>query len=125
MGVMKYPGAPDFTYADQVLVNLQAIIAIQQRMGQGFWFERQGGDERIIGHDAVWIDPSMPIYIEFDSIDQLVAQKEVVDEWTMFLTVEGSDRLVFRPPNDALELIKDEIARQDAADIAPNKRDVD
>lgn len=115
MGILKYPGAPDLSYSDQVLANIQAIIAIQQRMGQGFWIERQGMDDKTVGHDAIWIDPSMHIYIEFDSIDQTAPEKHIIDEWNMLLTVHGGDRLAFHPDTDTLDKIKTYLADEDAA----------
>lgn len=116
MGTLKYPGAPDFTYSDQILANIQAIIAVQQKMGQGFWLERRGMDDKLVGHDAVWIDPSMPIYIEFDSLDDVVAEKIVLDEWKMLLTIGGADRLVFKPDAETLARITKFVAEEDSSE---------
>lgn len=112
MGTLRYPGAPDFTYGDQTLANLQQIITIQQKMGQGFWLERQGMDEGgLMGHDAVWISPEQPIYIEFDGLDQVAPEASVVEHWRMLLVVEGSDRLVIHPPPEVMEIVRHEWER--------------
>lgn len=119
MGTLRYSGAPDLVYDDQVLANIQQIIAIQQKMGQGFWIERQGMDDKTIGHDAIWIDPSMHIYIEFDSIDQIAPQNSVIEEWRMTLTVLGGDRLVLHPDAETLERIKKVIDEDDGSEERP------
>lgn len=110
MGTLRYPGAPDFTYDDQTLANLQQIVVIQQRMGQGFWLHRQGTDHamKALGHDAIWISPDQPIYIEFDSLDAPAPQKNIVGQWETLLTVEGATGIVIHPPDAIMRILRDQ-----------------
>ncbi len=110
MGLLRYPGAPDFKYDDQTIANLQQIIVIQQQMGQGFWLQRQGVDHaaEVMGQDAIWISPEQPIYIEFDTLDTVRPQKHVVEQWRMALTVEGAQAIIIRPPDAIMRVVRDE-----------------
>ncbi|MCS5732392.1 DUF7882 family protein [Herbiconiux daphne] len=110
MGILKYPGAPDFAYPDDVLATIQHLITTQHKMGQGFWLERRGMDDKTVGHDAIWIDPSKHIYIEFDSLDDVFVNQDLFNYWQMLLTVEGADRLILHPDEETMAKIKKWIA---------------
>jgi hypothetical protein len=108
MGKLHYPGAPTFEYNDEVLATLQSIIAVQQKMGQGFWLERRGQDDNLdrVLHDAVWIDPKMHIRVEFDGLEAPTGSKKLLDEWKMLLTVHGADRLILKPADGRLKVLQ-------------------
>lgn len=113
MGTLRYPGAPDFTYEDQTISNLMQIIRIQQEMGQGFWLVRRGTDLKLMGHDAIWINPETTIYAEFDTLDAPTPQKTVVEEWRMALVVHGADRITLSPPETVMRVVRDEWEREE------------
>ncbi|AGW42236.1 hypothetical protein O159_22720 [Leifsonia xyli subsp. cynodontis DSM 46306] len=115
MGVIRYPGVPDITYSDEIIATIQQIIVTQQKMGQGFWLERRGSDDNVVGHDAIWIDPSMSISVEFDTLDHVDANNALFEEWKMLLLVEGADRLVIHPDEDTVSLLKRWIDEGDSA----------
>lgn len=122
MGTLRYPGVPDFVYKDEVMATIQAIIATQQGMGQGFWLERRGMDDgSIVGHDAIWIDPAMHIYIEFDTVEKVFPNQALFDEWKMLLTIHGADRLVISPDEERMRLIKRWLKDGDAGLATPGR----
>ncbi|MEN2736368.1 ATP-dependent DNA ligase [Microbacterium sp. X-17] len=96
MGSLVYESLV-FEFDDRLLAHLQVVIVNKLRRGEPFIMSWKVASERGSGRGSIWLDPSTPLYFEFDgsrspSINrEWLARLANAADSTRGLVVEGED----------------------------------